>query len=324
MTWHEYVEAHRTEWIGLGAVFLIFGGIFLLYQLPAEAYFNSAGLVLLLMALWHGLRFTVARRRENWKERAEQAERRLRDVEAESQTRQEDLESYFLTWVHQLKTPVTAARLIAEQEVPWSEADGAALREQLLSIEAYSDMAMSYVKVIDPVADLDLGIVDPNPVLKVLLRKYSILFIRKRLSVDFQPAKRGILTDARWFGLLFEQLLSNSLKYTEKGGIRIAFPESDTLELSDSGIGIPEQDLPRIFDRGYSGWNGRKTERSSGLGLFLAKRIAERLHIRLELRSHLGEGTVARLTFPSRWEVEDHRTLDPVQSLEESSDLTEL
>ena len=115
--------------------------------------------------------------------------------------------------------------------------------------------------------------------------------------MDFIPTKACIVTDEKWFIFVLEQIISNALKYTKKGQISIYMKEK-ALVIEDTGIGIPAEDLPRIFEKGFTGSNGRNGKKSTGMGLYLCRRLCEKLGIAIEAESVRGEGTKMILTFP--------------------------
>ncbi|MCT7737607.1 MAG: sensor histidine kinase [Lactobacillus iners] len=178
-----------------------------------------------------------------------------------------DLEEYFLLWVHQIKTPITVSDLILQKEkTPYT----CQLKEQMFYIREYTDIAINYMKLKDRQADMDITEVEIDKLLKSLLRKYSGLFIDKNISLDYQPIDTKIITDAKWATILIEQILANALKYTNSGKITLSFDrDKNALKVKDTGIGIKSEDINKIFDRGYSGFNGRINEKSSGIGLYL-------------------------------------------------------
>ena len=170
---------------------------------------------------------------------------------------------------------------------------------QLMYIEQYVNMAMNYLKMIDHSTDMDITQVNLDDIIKDLLRKYSLLFIHNHISLEYQSDTTYVISDSKWLTILIEQILSNALKYTENGRISIQYLEDKhALEIKDTGIGIRSEDIPKIFDRGYSGFNGRMNEKSSGLGLYLAKKISEKLNIQIEVESKLSKGSTFRLVFP--------------------------
>lgn len=217
----------------------------------------------------------------------------LEDVRQEQIVRNQDLQSYFLTWVHQVKTPLSAAKLLAE------EAQNTDIRRELISIEQYTNMAMSYLKLMDLDQDLDITLVPIDDLLRKLFRQYSILFIHNGIMLNFKESGGKVRSDGQWLKILVELILSNAIKYTPKGQITVGYHEpSRTLDISDNGMGIQPEDLPRIFHRGYSGFNGRLNEKSSGLGLYLAQNIAQRLNIKITVQSTPGQGSTFSLHFP--------------------------
>jgi signal transduction histidine kinase len=129
------------------------------------------------------------------------------------------------------------------------------------------------------------------------VKKYSLLFVYSKLSARVEPLSKDVPCDRMWLEFILCQLLSNSVKYTHTGGVRIYMEKGD-LVVEDSGIGIRKEDLPRIFEKGYTGYNGRMDTRASGIGLYLVKRTADALGIRINVTSELGKGTRVSLHFP--------------------------
>ena len=217
-------------------------------------------------------------------------------LKSEMLNQKDDLNAYFLMWLHQIKTPMTVSKLLLDKP---DENTTSKLKMQLMYIEQYINMAMNYLKMIDYSTDMDITEVNLDDIIKDLLKKYSLLFIHNHISLDYQSSATYVISDSKWLMILIEQILSNALKYTENGKISIQYLEDKhALEIKDTGIGIRSEDIPKIFDRGYSGFNGRMNEKSSGLGLYLAKKISERLNIQIEVESKLSKGSTFRLVFP--------------------------
>ena len=218
-------------------------------------------------------------------------------LKSEMLNQKDDLNAYFLMWLHQIKTPMTVSKLLLEKP---DETTNTKLKMQLMYIEQYINMAMNYLKMIDYSTDMDITQVNLDDIIKNLLKKYSLLFIHNHISLEYQSNLTYVISDSQWLTILIEQILSNALKYTENGKITIQYLEDKhALEIRDTGIGIRSEDIPKIFDRGYSGFNGRMNEKSSGLGLYLARKISERLNIQIEVESKLSNGSVFRLVFPT-------------------------
>lgn len=213
-----------------------------------------------------------------------------RELENLYAARQADQLDYFTLWLHQIKTPIAGISLLNQGSL---SKEAKQISQELLRLEDYTHMALNYIKLEDSGAELDLAEVDLDPIIKGAVKKYSILFIYKGIKLDYQPSDMRVLSDGKWLQNLLEQILSNSLKYTASGTISIyAAPEKEgVLVIEDTGIGIRPEDLPKIFNKGYSGFNGRLHEKSTGLGLFLSKKICERLGHRLDIESEPGKGT---------------------------------
>ena len=220
-----------------------------------------------------------------------------KNLKSEMLNQKDDLNAYFLMWLHQIKTPMTVSKLLLEKP---DETTNTKLKMQLMYIEQYINMAMNYLKMIDHSTDMDITQVNLDDIIKNLLKKYSLLFIHNHISLEYQSNVTHVISDSQWLTILIEQILSNALKYTENGKISIQYLEDKhALEIRDTGIGIRSEDIPKIFDRGYSGFNGRMNEKSSGLGLYLARKISERLNIQIEVESKLSQGSIFRLVFPT-------------------------
>ena len=218
-------------------------------------------------------------------------------LKSEMLNQKDDLNAYFLMWLHQIKTPMTVSKLLLEKP---DDTTNTKLKMQLMYIEQYINMAMNYLKMIDHSTDMDITEVNLDDIIKNLLKKYSLLFIHNHISLEYQSNLTYVISDSQWLTILIEQILSNALKYTENGKIAIQYlEEKHALEIKDTGIGIRSEDIPKIFDRGYSGFNGRMNEKSSGLGLYLARKISERLNIQIEVESKLSKGSIFRLVFPT-------------------------
>lgn len=206
---------------------------------------------------------------------------------------------YYLMWVHQIKTPIAALKLLLEGS-DRQDKESFLMREELFKIEQYAEMALSFQRLESISSDMVLGECDLNIILKQAVRKYAVLFINKGLKLELCETSARVLTDEKWFSVCLEQILSNSIKYTEKGGITITCTEEEEqilLQIKDTGIGIRQEDLPRIFEKGFTGYNGRMDKKATGIGLYLCKRICDQLGIGITVDSTVGEGTVVCFVF---------------------------
>lgn len=151
-------------------------------------------------------------------------------------------------------------------------------------------MVLLYLRMGDMSSDLDFQEYQLDDVIRQAIRKYSKMFILRKIRLDFQETGKRVLTDEKWLVFVIEQILSNGLKYTKKGSISI-YMEEDALVIRDTGIGISPEDLPRVFEKGFTGYNGRRDKKSTGIGLYLCKSILDRLGHKIEIRSQVGQGT---------------------------------
>lgn len=167
-----------------------------------------------------------------------------------------DMIDYYTLWVHQIKTPISAIRLLLETEEFPAKAD---MKLEVFKIEQYVEMVLQYLRLGSQQTDFLFRYLPLDNIIRDAVKKYSGVFIRKKLSLDYETIVTTVLTDEKWLSFVIEQILSNALKYTRKGGIKIYMEDSDRtiLVIEDTGIGIREEDVPRVFDRGYTGYNGR-------------------------------------------------------------------
>lgn len=219
--------------------------------------------------------------------------------------KQKEMADYYTMWTHQIKTPIAALRLLFQSEDKQSF-DRQQETEELFKIEQYAQMALYFARLDSPSSDFLLKEYDVCEIVKQAVRKYSVLFLRSGLSFRMEEFEIQAVTDEKWLGFVVEQVFSNALKYTHQGGIAIYGADAEGsmrqgkvsyLVIEDTGIGIRESDLPRIFERGFTGYNGRLDQKSTGLGLYLCDRIMSRMAHTMKVRSVLGEGTKVILGF---------------------------
>lgn len=199
---------------------------------------------------------------------------------------------YYTVWAHQIKTPIASMRL----QIQSVDSDLARrLDGDLNRIEAYVEMVLTFLRLDSDSTDYVIRTIDLDAVIKPAIRKFARDFISKKLTMDFKPTEYKVLSDDKWLSFVIEQVLSNAVKYTKKGGIKVYMDEPGILCVEDTGIGISAEDLPRVFENGYTGFNGREDKRASGIGLYLCKRICDNLGHKIYAESEPGVGTKIRI-----------------------------
>lgn len=230
-------------------------------------------------------------------ERVEELEYEQKNQLLVEQEKYNDLLDYYTLWVHQVKTPIAASSLLIgdlkDKETKTQ------LEQELFKIESYVHLVLQYLRLESFHDDLVLKQENLADLVREVVKKYALFFIQQGLSLNLHDLDHTIVTDKKWFLVILEQVLSNSLKYTKEGSIEIYFHE-DRLYIKDTGLGIQNADLLRVFERGFSGYNGRLTQQSSGLGLYLSKKIADQLGHKIAIDSQVGQGTTVSIAFPEK------------------------
>lgn len=316
----KYLKKHRLEILAFLVFVLIFLVTFLLYDLPlgAVAYpavlCAAAGAAMLvydclktkkrhekLQKLAHlsaqlidSLPPAVSQDDEDYQEIILHLKEEQSFLVTQSDRRYADMIDYYTVWVHQIKTPIASMHLTLQNE---DSPLARSIRDDLFRIEQYVEMVLCYLRLDSETTDFVIAEVDLDKILRQAFRRFSGQFISKKLTLNYTPAHEPVLTDEKWLLFVIEQLLSNAVKYTPSGGvITVRLDRDGVLVLQDTGIGIAPADLPRIFERGYTGLNGRADKRASGLGLYLCRRICQNLHHAIRVTSVPGQGTAVYLT----------------------------
>lgn len=218
-----------------------------------------------------------------------------REREAWQNEQKKDRE-YYTRWSHQIKTPIAATNLLLSEK----NLDVRAVKRELFRIEQYADMALQYQRLEGESSDLVLEKVKLHKMVSQTLKKLSTIFVYKKLHVKLGDLEKEIVTDEKWMCFILEQILTNAAKYTEEGGMIEIWLEQEVLCIRDNGIGIQEEDLPRIFEWGYTGYNGRLDKKSTGIGLSLTKEAAGLLQIGISMESQVGRGTTVFLNLAQK------------------------
>lgn len=217
-------------------------------------------------------------------------------LENQTGKRYRELTDYYTIWAHQIKTPIAAMRLnLQSEDTPQNRE----LSEDLQKIEQYVEMVLCYLRLDSDTNDFLLKEYDLDSVIRQAVKKFSMQFIRRKISLEYSTIECKVLTDEKWLLFVIEQVLSNSLKYTKKGSIMIYLELPKTLCIKDTGIGISPEDLPLVFEKGYTGCNGRSDKKASGIGLYLCRKICNKLGHKITAQCEVGEGTVIKIDLQS-------------------------
>lgn len=315
-----YLREHARVIIAAVIAVAIFAVSFALYGLPPEAVWYPTVLCLVLAAVFAALDIVRAQRRHaafavlNELTAAEEKmlppERSVDDADyrriialladsrtrlaENSQRRWSDMLDYYTVWVHQIKTPIASMRLTLQGE---DTPESRRLLADLGRVEQYVEMALAYLRLDSESSDYVIREFELDPLIRQSVKKFAGDFISRRLSFEFEPTEARVVSDEKWLAFVIEQVLSNALKYTREGGIRVYMRAPNTLCIRDTGIGIAPDDLPRVFEKGYTGHNGRTDKRASGLGLYLCRRVCSKLGHSITATSTPGEGTEISIAF---------------------------
>lgn len=244
---------------------------------------------------------------ELYQEKIQQLFQYKTELETNSRISRQEMADYYSLWAHQIKTPIAAMRLLLQsyEEDEMGEEQTELIPQmkmELFKTEQYVEMVMSYLRMEEMSSDLSLNWYETDQIVRQAVRKYSQLFILQKIRLNYRKCEGMVLTDEKWLLLVIEQLLSNALKYTAQGSISIYMEprREGVLIIEDTGMGIQAEDLPRIFEKGFTGYNGRKDKKSTGIGLYLCKSICTKLNHGLTVESEVGKGTIVRLDLNRR------------------------
>lgn len=319
MRWYKILGRYLWQHLSLALIFIIFivifSSIFRLYELEVEAVLYAAGLCTLFALVVFSVQFFFYVRNHQERMRLLKNIRLLAEELPEPKTLAEDdfqkmihelkqsLETsemelhrkcnesldYYTTWVHQIKTPISTMKMILESEDTDEHRD---LLAELFRIEQYVEMVLTYLRLGSETSDYVFKECDLDKIIRQAIHKYAAQFIRHKIQLNYNPVNMRVLTDEKWLLFIIEQILSNSIKYTQQGSITISTSAHKVLKIADTGIGIAPEDVPRIFDKGFTGYNGRYNKKATGIGLYLCKTAADKLSHEICVESTPGVGTV--------------------------------
>lgn len=236
------------------------------------------------------------------------------ESESSAAIRQSQMRDYYSMWVHQIKTPISAMKLLLEAEreelgqlicddeqSQYLLSDNMDLFEdELFRIEEYVSMALQYQRVSSTENDFVLEKVSVDGVIRDTIKKYAKIMIRRHIGINYSGTGQEVYTDGKWLAFMLEQILSNAIKYTPQGVVTIETAEEKDrffITIKDTGIGIKAEDLPRVFEKGYTGYNGHADKKATGIGLYLCRQMADKLGHTIRMESEIGKGTKVWIGF---------------------------
>lgn len=331
-----YLKKRRKTFTLFVAFFLVFFVVFLLYRLPTEPLWYALVLCLsiggivsvadfyaftwkhknlaaLIKSITHGeLELPMSKDliEQDYQQLLRLLSEEKRELTSSAEQKRRELVEYYTLWAHQIKTPIAAMRLALQSK---NDEDSVELLMELFKIEQYADMVLQYLRVESPSTDFVLKRYSLDDIVRQAVHRYAKLFIRKKIGLDFKELDCEVLTDEKWLVFVIGQIFSNALKYTKEGTISVYMEDraKKTLVIEDTGIGIAPEDLPRVFEQGFTGYAGRMEKSSTGIGLYLCKRILDKLSHTITLESEVGRGTRVKIG------LDMVETFDPYRNLTE-------
>ena len=321
-----YLRAQRRGMLFLGFCCLIFTVSFALYGLPLGAVLYPAalcaaagGIILLLslrksravcqeLSLMQPHPADLPDELPAAQSPQEQAYQALllalhadrQKLKSDMNARYHDMTEYYTVWAHQIKTPIAAIRLALQNEdTPLSRR----LTGEVGRVEQYVQMALTYLRLGSDSSDYVIRSCALDDIVRPAVRRFAGEFIQRKIQLNYQMLNYTVITDEKWLGFVVEQVLSNALKYTPQGSVSIYMEPEGVLCIRDTGIGVAPEDLPRVFEKGYTGYNGRSHRKASGLGLYLCREILTRLGHSVSAESQVDHGTTIRI------DLRQHKTM---------------
>lgn len=219
----------------------------------------------------------------------------IQKVQSDNQKIQKENQAFFTMWVHEIKLPLSTLQLALEEE----ESDKLVLQSQLIKMNQLVDMMLMYAKQKDNQQDLMIREVKLDHIIRQSVQQLRPLFILNHISLELSEIKQSVLTDNKWLTFIINQILSNAIKYSPHGKIHI-YEQNQELIIEDDGYGISQEDLPRVFEAGYTGQNGHQGQYSSGYGLYLVSLISHQLNHPIVIESMVGKGTKVHICFENK------------------------
>lgn len=306
MIW-KFLKEYRFWYYLYFFMWVMFLVNFCLYKLPLNYFFITSSLnvtILLLISIW---KFTQFKRKmtllnyfkyleeiDSLKSPTEEAyqgviENLVKEEAAQalvSKSQLENLQSLIKMWSHQMKVPLSALSLMVQTD----NLDKKEVQQQLSRLQNYLDILLTYMKFSQNKDDYRFEICDVKSIVTDLVKKYRVAFLAKELSVNIEGDWQ-LKSDKKWLSFAISQILDNAVKYSRDGSEINIIMDDSSVRILDDGIGILPEDLPRLFDEGFTGFNGHEHQKATGLGLYMTKQIFDQLNLSIKVDSQIDQGT---------------------------------
>ena len=313
-----YLKQHKLALLAFVLCAALYAVTFVFYRFPLEAIAYPTALCLVLLLAFAAADIARTKKKHTELERIKGFDAGLADSfpkaggiverdyqeiihlmheqheapEEKSEQSLREMVDYYTVWVHQIKTPIASMRL-ALQNI--DTAQSRQLLSELGRIERYVEMVLTFLRLGSDSTDYVIKEHELDDIVRGAVKKLAGDFINKRIKLEYTELNATVLTDEKWLAFVIEQVLSNALKYTPEGTVSVYLESPKTLCIRDTGIGIAPEDLPRVFENGYTGYNGRSDKKASGIGLYLCRRVCDKLGHTISAESKADEGTVIRI-----------------------------
>lgn len=309
-----FLKSKQNELLCYIGSMLLFVIVLFLYDVRTDAIQYGLLLSTVLFLLNLTLQFFKFQKRlseQDYQNIIKNLKEQNRELKSQERIFKQEMSDYYSMWVHQIKTPIAAMHVlqqILEEEYP-EQKYIKEIKLESFKIEQYVEMVLTYLRMGEMSGDLKFEKYSLDAIVRQVIRKYSQMFILRKIHLQYAKTSQCIVTDEKWLQFVQEQVLSNALKYTKDGGMIFIYTEEKEnkkcLVIEDSGIGIQAEDLPRVFEKGFTGYNGRADKKSTGIGLYMCKKIMERLNHQIWIESEVDKGTKVYLDLArEEWTIE--------------------
>ncbi len=309
-----FLKSKQNELLCYIGSMLLFVAVLFLYDVRTDAIQYGLLLSTVLFLLNLTVQFFKFQKRlseQDYQNIIKNLKEQNSELKSQERIFKQEMSDYYSMWVHQIKTPIAAMHVLQqtlEEEYP-EEKYIKEIKLELFKIEQYVEMVLTYLRMGEMSGDLKFEKYSLDAIVRQVIRKYSQMFILRKIHLQYAKTSQCIVTDKKWLQFVLEQVLSNALKYTKDGGMIFIYTEEKEnkkcLVIEDSGIGIQAEDLPRVFEKGFTGYNGRADKKSTGIGLYMCKKIMERLNHQIWIESEVDKGTKVYLALArEEWTIE--------------------